>query len=194
MWIGQRFVKIDCELACDARVAAKLDDAERLHYANTLILTAKQAYAPQAGVLATGMTMTGKRLQWRVNAILHMKAVQKVAAALVAVLLTVLTAAAFSTAESTAQTDSLAPGFSAFPFAENDTYPAPADVFGEPILLSPLGDTAEAEAQAKRYLLALYPQDREAIETLYRYRVEMTYEESGWEIWFGPLRAAIRPV
>ncbi|MEA5016919.1 MAG: M56 family metallopeptidase [Candidatus Limiplasma sp.] len=180
VWIAQRFVKMDCELACDERVAAKLNHEERLHYANTLVITAKQAYAPQAGVLATGMTMTGKRLKWRVNAILRMKAVQKAAAILVAVVLIVLTAAAFSTAESVEQTKRLTTDSSAFPFEATDVYPSPEVTFGEPVALSPLLSAAEAEAQAKRYLAALYPQDQAAIQG-YRYQVQ-TFGQNGWEV------------
>ncbi len=181
VWIAQRFVRMDCELACDERVSNKLTHEERLHYANTLVTTARQAYAPQAGVLATGMTMTGKRLKWRVHAILHMTAVQKVAAALVAVLLMVLTVAAFSTAESNAQTKRLTTDSSAFPFAQSDTYPIPASVFGEPVALVPLLSAAETEAQAKRYLCALYPEDQAAIESQYLYRIQ-NLGKSSWEI------------
>lgn len=181
VWIAQRFVRMDCELACDERVAAKLTYEERLHYANVLVTTARQAYAPQAGVLATGMTMTGKRLKWRVNAIVRMKAVQKAAAILVAVVLTALTVAAFSTAESTAQTKRLTADHSAFSFAQSGVYPAPANAFGEPVALLPLPSPVEAEAQAKRYLLALYPEEQAAIETQYLYHVR-NFWNTTWEI------------
>ncbi len=173
VWLAQRYVQMDCELACDARVAAKLTDEERLHYANTLVTTAKQAYAPGAGVLATGMSMTGKRLKSRVNAILHLKAVRKVAAALVAMMLVVLTVGAFSTAESTAQQKRLTTCPSKFPFSENDVYPAPTTAFGEPIALTPLISATEAEAQAKRYLCALFPEDKAGIEQEYRFLMEI---------------------
>ncbi len=181
IWIAQRFVKTDCELACDERVAVRLNREERLHYADTLIRTAKQAYAPRAGVLATGMTMTGRQLKRRIDAILHLKAVQRVAAALVAVALVLLTVAAFSTAESATQTVRLTTDTSAFPFAQSDVYPTPESVPGAPVTLTQLNDAAAAGAQAKRYLCALYPEDQTNIETQYLYQVRQT-GQAGWEI------------
>ncbi len=181
VWIGQRFVKTDCELACDERVASKLTQEERLHYAGTLVNTAQRAYAPHAGVLATGLTLTGKKLRRRVKAITHMRAVRKTAAAMVAV----LTVAAFSTAESVKQTHLLSADASVFPFSENDSYPVPEANFGEPVALSPLMSATEAKAQAKRYLLALYPQDQVAIEGEYLYRVR-NLGESSWEVTVWP--------
>lgn len=187
VWLAQRLVRTDCELACDERVAAGLSEDERLHYANTLVLTAKRAYAPHAGVLATGMTMTGKRLKRRVNAIVHLRAVRRAAAIVTAVFLILLTVAAFSTAESVQQTTRLTTCQSAFPFAQNEDYPAPETVFGEKVALAPLRDVAEAEAQAKRYLSALYPEDRDGIETQYFYQVQQ-FNNQNWEIVAWPSR------
>ncbi len=180
VWIAQRLVRTDCELACDERVAVAMTREERLHYADTLVRTAKQAYVPRPGVLATGMTMTGKRLRRRVDSILHLKAVQRAAAAFVAALLVLLTLAAFSTAESAAQTKRLTTDPSAFPFAESDIYPAPEGALGAPVALTPLTNAAEAEAQAKRYLCALYPDDRSEIDTQYIYQARQ-FGQSGWE-------------
>ena len=184
VWIAQKAVRMDCEFACDARVAASLTDSERLHYANTLVSTAQKTYRPRSGVLSTGMTMTGKKLKRRVSALLHIKAVQKTAAAILAVLLVALTAAAFSTAESTAQTKYLASDKSAFPFQKTDVYPLPAVAFGEPIPQTPSANATEAKEQAKRYLLMLYPNDQQKMEA-YRFNVQ-TLWETFWEITVWP--------
>lgn len=184
VWVAQRFVRTDCELACDERVAAKLTEHERLHYANTLVTTARRAYAPRAGVLSTGMTMTGKRLKRRVDALIHMKAVRKAAAAIVAAVLVVLTVAAFSTAESTAQTTRLTSDQSGFPFTTDDVFPTPDAAFGGPVALTPLRTPAEAEAQAKRYLRSLYPDVQSEMEQ-YLYRVQ-AFGNSSWEISIWP--------
>ena len=182
VWLAQRVVRTDCELSCDSRVAARLTQDERLHYANTLVVTAKRAYMPSAGVLATGMTMTGKRLKRRVNDIVHMKAVRKTAAAIVACALVLMTVAAFSTAESTARTRLLTSDRSAFPFEAGNQYPMPDDaLLGQPVALTPLTNAAEAEAQAKRYLLALYPDDHEMIESECRYRINV-FAQTHWEV------------
>jgi hypothetical protein len=182
VWIGQRIIKTDCELACDERVAARLTEPERLHYVNTLVTTAKRAYAPRAGVLTTGMTMTGKRLKRRVNALIRMSGVKRVAAAILAVLLLILTIAAFSAAESTEQTRRLGGGSSAFPFQATDVYPAPEAVFGEPVALGPLLNIGEAEAQAKRYLRMFFPEDQE----IDAYDYEVLGYGSRWQVTVWP--------
>ena len=148
VWLAQRLVKTDCELACDERLAVRLTPEERIHYADTLIRTARRPYAPRAGVLTTGLTVTGNRLMRRVNKILHLKAVQRVAAVFVAAALLLLSVAAFSTAESTDQTQRLISDSSAFPFLTNDQYPAPDNAFGPAVTLTPLTVAAEAVAQA----------------------------------------------
>lgn len=176
VWIAQRFVKTDCELACDERVAIKLTSEERLHYANTLVTTAKQAYTPHAGVLATGMTMTGKRLKRRISAIVQMRSVRKAAVVLVGVFLSILTLAAFSTAESVEQAKRM---HTAYPFAQSDVYPEISKALGEKVELATLIDPLQAEAQAKRYLCALYPEEKEAIESQYLFRVQT----SGTYLW-----------
>jgi Antirepressor regulating drug resistance, predicted signal transduction N-terminal membrane component len=178
VWMAQPFVSMDCEFACDERVAAALSDEERLHYGNTLILTAKQSYRPKAGILATGLTMTGRRLKKRVGAIVNMQTIKKTAAALTAVVLVALTFSAFFTAESTTQRNTL---FSAFPFLRRDVYPTPDVAFSEPVAAMPLLNAAEAESAAKRYLATLFPNEKAAIETQYIYAVNKL-SKSRWHI------------
>ncbi len=181
VWFAQRLVKTDCELACDERVALRLTPEQRTHYANTLIHTAKRPYSPRTGVLTTGMTMTGKRLMRRVYAILHIKSVQRIAAALVAIVLVVLSVAAFSTAETKDQTARLTTDSSAFPFQTNDPYPALDKPFTQAVPLTPLTNASEAVAQAKRYLCAMYPEDQPAIQSQYRFFSQQLGKYS-WEV------------
>lgn len=99
VWIAARCVRTDCELACDERVTARMNEEERVAYAGTLVLAAAKRNAPRMSVLATGMTMTGKRLKQRVAAIVHSKKKLTWLIAVVAVLLVLVTALAFFTAE-----------------------------------------------------------------------------------------------
>ena len=71
VWAAAYMSRTDGELACDERVIDKLKPQQRLDYAHVLVLAAARRNAPGVGVLATGMTMTGKKLKKRVNSILH---------------------------------------------------------------------------------------------------------------------------
>ena len=100
VWIAAYLSRTDGELACDDRVIAKLDSKERLSYANVLVLAAAKKYAPAVGVLATGMTMTGKKLKTRVGAILRSHEVKRGAALAFAIVSCMLLVGAFATGES----------------------------------------------------------------------------------------------
>lgn len=71
VWIAASMSRTDTELRCDDRVIAPMEQEERQSYANVLLLAASRRNAPGLGVLATGMTMTGKRLKTRVLTILQ---------------------------------------------------------------------------------------------------------------------------
>ena len=71
VWIAASMSRTDTELRCDDRVIAPMKQEERQAYANVLLLAASRRNAPGLGVLATGMTMTGKRLKTRVLTILQ---------------------------------------------------------------------------------------------------------------------------
>ena len=100
VWIAAYMSRTDCELACDSRVVQKLSQEDRLNYTNTLVLAASKRYAPGMGVLATGMTMTGKKLQSRVRSILNFEHTVKWLMVTTAVIASMALAAAFFTAES----------------------------------------------------------------------------------------------
>ena len=99
VWIAARAVRTDCELACDDRVTAPMAEDDRRGYAVTLLATAAKRSSPGVSVLATGMTMNGKRLKKRLNAILHATAVRRGAVAIFCLFACMVTFLAFCTAE-----------------------------------------------------------------------------------------------
>ena len=68
VWQAARLLRTDQEMACDERVIRSLNHEERLRYASTLAHAADRG-APEASMLATGMTMKGRHLKRRVRAI-----------------------------------------------------------------------------------------------------------------------------
>ncbi|MBR3739016.1 MAG: M56 family metallopeptidase [Clostridia bacterium] len=71
VWIAASMSRTDTELRCDDRVIAPMAQEERQAYANVLLLASSRRNAPGLLVMATGMTMTGKRLKTRVMTILQ---------------------------------------------------------------------------------------------------------------------------
>ena len=71
VWIAASMSRTDCELRCDDRVTKPMTQEERKSYASVLVLAAARRNAPGLGVLATGMTMTGKRLKTRVSTVMQ---------------------------------------------------------------------------------------------------------------------------
>ena len=71
VWIAASMSRTDTELRCDDRVIASMEQEERQAYANVLLLASSRRNAPGLGVLATGMTMTGKRLKARILTIMQ---------------------------------------------------------------------------------------------------------------------------
>jgi len=70
VWMAASMSRTDGELRCDDQVIRPMQYEEKKAYANVLVLAAARRNAPGMGVLATGMTMTGKRLKTRVVTIL----------------------------------------------------------------------------------------------------------------------------
>ena len=99
VWVGARASRTDCELACDDRVVKPLDPGQKLAYANVLVQAAAKRGTPGMGVLATGMTLPGKRLRMRVNAILHGSGVRRGLMIPFLLVAGILLAGAFATAE-----------------------------------------------------------------------------------------------
>lgn len=101
VWIAASMSRTDSELRCDDRVAGLMDDAGRQAYANVLVLAAARRNAPGLGVLATGMTMTGRRLKTRVVAILRDSKPMRWLSVTFAVLASMCLVGAFATSEMT---------------------------------------------------------------------------------------------
>lgn len=99
VWIAADMSRTDCELRCDDRVIAPMDYGERKAYANVLVLAAARRSAPGLGVLATGMTMTGRRLKTRVVTILREKEALRWLGVAFAVLASMCLIGAFATGE-----------------------------------------------------------------------------------------------
>ena len=73
VWIAADMSRTDTELRCDDRVVKPMNAEQRKNYANILVLAAARKNAPGVAVLATGMTMTGKKLKTRVLTVLKGK-------------------------------------------------------------------------------------------------------------------------
>ena len=99
VWLAASLSMTDCELACDERVTKGMDEDRRKEYASVLVLAAARRNAPGLPVLATGMTMTGKRLRERVRSIMQNKQAVKWLAIGFAILASVLLVFAFATSE-----------------------------------------------------------------------------------------------
>ena len=91
--------RTDSELRCDDRVTEAMDEQERKDYANVLVYAAARKSMPGIGVMATGMTMTGKRLKNRVLGVIqNRKPIRAFAFVFMAVAFTCLVGA-FATSE-----------------------------------------------------------------------------------------------
>jgi beta-lactamase regulating signal transducer with metallopeptidase domain len=99
VWLAANMSRTDAELSCDDHVVEKLDQEEKLAYTNALVLAAAKRDAPGVSVLATGMTMTGKKLKNRVSAILYGGPIKKGLAISFTLLASIALIAAFATAE-----------------------------------------------------------------------------------------------
>ncbi len=99
VWLMAAWAREDCEMACDDRVTARMDREQRLNYAGALVRCAGKKMLPGLTVVATGMTMKGKRLKSRVKAIVSYAAANKAAVAAFALLCAVVLAVSFLTAE-----------------------------------------------------------------------------------------------
>lgn len=99
VWIAADMSRTDTELRCDDRVAAPLNEEQRTAYANVLVLAAARRSAPGVAVLATGMTMTGKKLKTRVMTVLRGEQTHRGLVIAFCVLSTLCLICAFATSE-----------------------------------------------------------------------------------------------
>ena len=102
VWIAAAMSRTDGELRCDDRVIAPMEYEEKRAYANVLVLAAARRSAPGMAVLATGMTMTGKRLKTRVTTILQGRGALRWLSVSFAALASMCLVGAFATGEARA--------------------------------------------------------------------------------------------
>ena len=100
VWLAAGMSRTDSELRCDDRVTQPMNQEERKSYASVLVLAAARKNAPGVGVLATGMTMTGKRLKTRVATVMQKRPPVRWLATSFAVLASLCLVCAFATSES----------------------------------------------------------------------------------------------
>ena len=103
VWIAASMSRTDSELRCDDRVTGPMDPAERKSYASVLVLAAARRNAPGLGVLATGMTMTGKRLKTRVATVMQNRKPLRWLTVTFAILASMCLIGAFATSETKEQ-------------------------------------------------------------------------------------------
>ena len=103
VWLAAAMSRTDSELRCDDRVTGPMDPEARKSYAGVLVLSAARRNAPGLGVLATGMTMTGKRLKTRVETVMRGGKPMRWLAVTFAVLASMCLVGAFATSETKEQ-------------------------------------------------------------------------------------------
>ena len=111
VWLAANMSRTDTELRCDDRVVAPMDQEQKQAYANILVLASSRRNAPGVAVLATGMTMTGKRLKTRVMTVLQGARPMRWLSILFMVIASMCLVGAFATSE-TAETLGVSGGFS----------------------------------------------------------------------------------
>ena len=98
VWAAAAMSRMDRELRCDDNVTKDMDEEARKLYAGTLIQSVTRRAIPGLPVLATGMSMTGRKLKTRVGSILWGGKRKKAFAITFTVLASVLLICAFGTA------------------------------------------------------------------------------------------------
>lgn len=71
VWIAADMSRTDIEMRCDESVVRSFSDEQRNIYANILVMSAARRNSPGMFVLATGMTMAGRKLKTRIVTVLN---------------------------------------------------------------------------------------------------------------------------
>ncbi len=103
VWLAANMSRTDSELRCDDRVTRPMNQEERKSYASVLVLAAARRNAPGLGVLATGMTMTGRRLKTRVSTVMQNRKPLRWLTVTFAILSSMCLLGAFATSETKEQ-------------------------------------------------------------------------------------------
>ena len=101
VWAAAAMCRMDREMKCDDSATKPMDQEGKRRYAAVLVQSAALKSLPTLPVLATGMSMTGKRLKTRIGAILNRRTGIRALAGGFAVLSTLLLVCAFATADNT---------------------------------------------------------------------------------------------
>lgn len=99
VWLAAYLSKVDSEMACDDRVTAKLQDMDRLAYANVIVSASERAGAGTF-LHSTGASLTGKHLRQRITAIIRCVHVSRWTVALGSLAAAAVLLASFATSES----------------------------------------------------------------------------------------------
>ncbi|MBR6810104.1 MAG: M56 family metallopeptidase [Clostridia bacterium] len=99
VWLAAGMSRTDMEMHIDERVTGKKNEEEKKQYAALLVTTSARRTAPSLPILATGMTMNGKRLKERVKHILSAKKTVAAISILFCIAAVILLIGAFSTGE-----------------------------------------------------------------------------------------------
>jgi beta-lactamase regulating signal transducer with metallopeptidase domain len=99
VWLYAAMSRTDMEQRCDDSVTQDMNEEQRQQYAGILVKIAAKKQTPNLTVVATGMTMTGKRLKNRVQDILLGKKNIGILKISFMVLASMMLIAAFSTSE-----------------------------------------------------------------------------------------------
>ena len=99
VWLAAAMARTDRELRCDELATGGMDENGRRQYAETLVRAVARRASPGIGVLATGMSMPGRRMKARVAAVLQGGRRVRALAFAFALAASVLLAGAFATAE-----------------------------------------------------------------------------------------------
>ena len=159
VWVGANMSKKDCEYAVDESITKQLSKQERMHYAKTLLATSAKNTCTYSGIITSCLSMTGKNLKQRVEAIVNYKPFQKIVAIVTAIPLVFLTVLAFSTAESTEQMTRLSGDTSIYQFEHADQIDITMPVI--PLSFSPSQPTTATDAveKGRDYLSILFPKE-----------------------------------
>lgn len=99
VWIAADMSRTDIEIRCDDSVIRTLTEEQRNSYADILVKAAAQKNSPGLFVLATGMTMAGRKLKTRVMTVLNGKGSQRRLTVAFCILASVCLVLSFATSE-----------------------------------------------------------------------------------------------
>ncbi len=167
VWFAAAMSRTDSQLRRDDCVTRPLDEAERSAYPGVLVLAAAKRNAPGVGVLATGMTMTGRRLKTRVTAVMQKRPPLRWLTVAFIVLSSMCLIGAFATSETKEQLE-MGVGLAEHYITD--------DLFGSRRI--------DNEEKAKEYVEMLF-QSLHAGEQGEEIRVSRV-EGNAWEAWMGP--------